>query len=96
MRVLSRPIILAFIEAHPDAAPSLLAWYREARRAEWATFAEVRESFASDDRAGELTVFSIAGNKYRLVAHVRHDWGKCFVRHIFTHAEYDDWNRDRR
>ena len=96
MRVLSKPIILAFAELHPDAAPSLRAWYREARRADWATFAEVRESFGSADRAGDLTVFNIAGNKYRLVAHIRHDWGKCFIRHIFTHAEYDEWNRGRR
>jgi len=97
VRVLSKPIILAFILRYPDAASSLLAWYAEARKQPWSTFAEVRESFGSADRVpGDLTVFNIAGGKYRLVVHIRHDWSKCFIRHIFTHAEYTSWNRDRR
>jgi mRNA interferase HigB len=37
-------------------------------------------------------VFDIGGNKYRLVAAVHFDRQMLYVRHVFTHAEYDRWS----
>jgi mRNA interferase HigB len=34
-------------------------------------------------------VFNIKGNKYRLVAHVRYDMKRLYIRFVGTHAEYD-------
>jgi len=33
-------------------------------------------------------VFNIGGTKYRLVADVRYDLGRVYIRHVLTHAEY--------
>lgn len=35
-------------------------------------------------------VFNIAGNKYRLVVHIRYDKALIFIRFVGTHAQYDD------
>ncbi|OYV72363.1 MAG: hypothetical protein B7Z74_05680 [Deltaproteobacteria bacterium 21-66-5] len=34
----------------------------------------------------------IKGNKYRLIAHVRYDPGRVYIRFIGTHPEYDKIN----
>ncbi len=34
-------------------------------------------------------VFNIAGNKYRLVVHVRYDLQRIYIRFIGTHRDYD-------
>jgi mRNA interferase HigB len=56
----------------------------------------VREVFSSADQVGNLTVFNIGGNKYRLIAFVDYTYQKVFIRHVMTHAEYDqdDWKKD--
>lgn len=95
MHVISRKALRAFAAVYPEAAPALDAWYRIARRRQWATWAEVSATFRSADRVGELTVFNVGGNKYRVVCLLFHRRGRCYIRHVFTHAEYDAWNRDR-
>src|SRR5579871_4219977 len=39
----------------------------------------------------------IGGNKYRLIAEVHFHRGKVYVRHVLTHAEYDEgkWKEER-
>jgi mRNA interferase HigB len=36
-------------------------------------------------------VFDIGGNKYRVITAIHFDQQKLFVRHVFTHKEYDKW-----
>ena len=43
-----------------------------------------------------MAAFNIAGNKYRLVVSLRYEWQTVFVMHVFTHQEYDAWNKRRR
>jgi len=45
---------------------------------------------------GELTVFDISGNKYRVVAAMVYDGKAVYVKHVFTHPEYDKWSNKRR
>jgi mRNA interferase HigB len=89
MHVISRTRLREFWEIHPDAEGSLRAWHQAARRGQWRNFAEVKAAFPRTDRVGKLTVFDIAGNKYRLIAAIHHNRGKVFIRHVLTHAEYD-------
>lgn len=35
-----------------------------------------------------MTVFNIAGNKYRLVAKLEYEFGSVFVKMVMTHAQY--------
>jgi len=49
----------------------------------------MRAVFPHADPVGDLTVFNIAGNKYRLIARVNYRTQKVFVRAILTHGDYD-------
>jgi Uncharacterized protein conserved in bacteria len=42
--------------------------------------------------------FNIGGNKYRLIASIHFNRNKIYIRHILSHAEYDqgDWKYDIR
>jgi mRNA interferase HigB len=94
MHVISRRKLREFWAIHPDAEHPLCRWYEIACDAEWASFDEVRAVFGRRvDRVGDLFVFDIGGNKYRLIAAIHFNRGKVFVRYVLTHAEYDrgDW-----
>ena len=54
------------------------------------TFAELRQAFASVDKVGERYVFNIGGNKYRLIATIAYSIQTVWVKHVLTHAEYDE------
>lgn len=86
-----------FWEIHPNAESALQSWYKIVEKAEWQTFAEVRKDFPSADQVKRLTVFNIAGNKYRLVARIEFQQQRIYIRQVMTHAEYDKekWKNDR-
>ena len=90
MHVISRRRLREFGADHPDAAEPLDRWYRIAKRATWANFAEVRADFGSADQVGTFTVFNIAGNKFRLLAEIIHSHQVLLIRGVYTHKDYDD------
>ncbi len=93
MRVIALRTIKAFIEGRPehgDSREPLLAWYRHALRADWASPADVKRAISAvsilkDGRA----VFNVAGNKYRIVVWINYPYRVVYVRFIGTHAQYD-------
>lgn len=58
--------------------------------------ADLNATFSSAERVGRLTVFNVAGNKFRLVARVEYGLGIVFIRQVLTHHEYDKdkWKDD--
>jgi mRNA interferase HigB len=95
MRIISRKMLRAFWErpGRRDAEQPLKAWFREVKRADWATPAEVKAAFASASIvANNRVVFNIAGNKYRLVVRVNYPYRVVYVRFVGTHREYDQVN----
>lgn len=96
MHIISKKKLREFWEQHPKAKTSLEAWYQVAKRADWEKFAEVRKTLNSADLVDRFVVFNIGGNKYRLIAAIHFNRGKLFVRHVLTHAEYDEgkWKED--
>src|ERR1043166_1538315 len=90
MHVISKKKLREFWEREPRARSPLDAWYQVTKRPEWRIFAEVRQTFNSADAVGKFVVFDIGGNKYRLIAVIHYNRGKVFVRHVLTHAEYDE------
>jgi mRNA interferase HigB len=90
MHVISKKKLREFWEEHPRAQAPLEAWYQVAKSAEWESFADVRKTFNTADQVGKFTVFDIGGNKYRLIAVIHSNRGKLYVRHVLTHAEYDE------
>jgi mRNA interferase HigB len=89
MHVISRKALRQFWERHPDSKGPPVRWFQIVERTSFADFAALRKTFPSADRVGNLIVFNIAGNKYRLIAAVHFNRGKVYVRHVLTHAEYD-------
>jgi len=59
------------------------------RDTQFKNLAELRSAFRSVDNVGDLIVFNVGGNKYRLVASVHFNRRKVYVRHILTHEEYN-------
>lgn len=89
MKLISNRTLREFAERHPDAHVPLQAWRRLIEQGRYANFAELRATFASVDKVGELLVFNIGGNKYRLVAAVAFSAALVWVKAVMTHGEYD-------
>jgi mRNA interferase HigB len=96
MHIITRSRLVKFWEKHPDSKTSLRLWHKLTITANWQSFVELREVFASADQVGNFTIFNVGGNKYRLIAFLDYTSQKVFIRHILTHAEYDkdDWKND--
>jgi mRNA interferase HigB len=96
MHIITRSRLTLFCEKHPNAETSLRLWYKLTALAQWQNFAQLRQAFPSADLVGNLTVFNIGGNNYRLITLVDYKYQKVFIRHILTHAEYDKekWKND--
>jgi mRNA interferase HigB len=90
MRVITIGRLREFWESgHADSEQPLRAWHKEAEKAGWACWADVRASYASADAPGNgRVVFNIGGNKYRLIVKVDYEWKKVFIRRVCTHADY--------
>lgn len=93
--MISRKRLRDFVRQHPDAEGPLAAWYRIMRQMNFATFSDLKRAFGSADKVGRLTVFNIAGNRYRVIAAIHYNRRRVYVRHVLTHAEYDRgrWRR---
>ncbi|MGA9852031.1 MAG: type II toxin-antitoxin system HigB family toxin [Gammaproteobacteria bacterium] len=93
MHVITRKRLRDFATRHRDAAEPLASWYAIVAKTDFGSFAELKRVFASIDKVGKFTVFDIGGNKYRLIAAIHYNRKKVYIRHVLTHAEYnqDKW-----
>lgn len=91
MHIISRKALVDFYDVHPRAKAPLLAWYRIIEKCDFENFAALRRTFNTIDRVGGFHVFDITGNHYRLICAIHFNTRKVYIRHVFTHAEYDDW-----
>ncbi|MFL9874721.1 type II toxin-antitoxin system HigB family toxin [Paraburkholderia megapolitana] len=93
MRVISNKTLVDFSVKHPDAGIPLQIWRKTVEAVFFANFADLKRAFNTVDKVGDLYVFNIGGNKFRLIAAVHFNVQKLYVRHVFTHKEYDKWKR---
>ncbi|MBS1259244.1 MAG: mRNA interferase HigB [Candidatus Scalindua arabica] len=65
------------------------------QKSTFGNFNELRAAFPTADKVGDLVVFNIGGNKYRLIVSVHFNRSKVYIRNILTHREYDkeDWKQ---
>lgn len=91
MHVISRKALTEFWAVHAQARAPLSAWYRIVTEAKFGDFAGVRRTFNSADVvARDFVVFNAIS--FRIVTAIRYNRGKLYIRHVFTHAEYDRWS----
>ena len=89
MHIVTRKRLLEFAHKHPDCSAALESWYRIVKRTDFNSYAELRQTFPSADKVGDLTVFNIGGNKARLIAAIHYNRHRVYVRYVLTHKEYD-------
>lgn len=95
MRIIGQRRIREFRAQFPKAAEPLKHWANAVEAAAWNNPAALRAAFGSADFVGDLTVFNVGGNKYRLIAFVHYRRQIVFIKHILTHERYDEgkWKR---
>ena len=100
MRIISKKRLIDFWTDEPAAKQPLRTWHAITKAARWRSFAETRKTFSHADQVrvksgNTVTVFNVAGNKYRLITAVHYPRsaavkvGKVFVLRVLTHSEYD-------
>ncbi len=75
-------------------------WYNRLCKSEPQNFVELREIFVVDiahfKNTEAVFIFDIGGNKYRIVCAIVFTHQVAFIKHVFTHIEYDTWNNPKR
>ena len=95
MNVISKGSLLKLAKKHPGAIEELTEWYKMARKAEWTRFEDVRNDYHSADQVGQVLVFSVAWNNFRLITTIDYPTKRIFVKALLTHKEYDreEWKK---
>jgi mRNA interferase HigB len=89
LHIISRKKLKEAATRHADLEAPLDVWFRIAKRASWQNLTDVRKTFASADVVNRWTVFNIKGKRYRLIAEINYRFQRVYIRHVLTHAEYD-------
>lgn len=89
MKIISDSAPRAFAVAHPHAEEPLQGWRRVIEKNRFSNWAELKSTFNAVDKAGDLAVFDIAGNKYRLIAYIRFEKQIVYIKAALTHRDYD-------
>lgn len=91
MVVLSKVILMSFVERFPETEEAIFRWYGQTFAANWKNFSEMKNSFNAVDAVGnDRYVFNITGNHFRLIALIIFKVRTVFVLFIGTHKEYDE------
>ena len=96
MFVVGTAKIDAFMKRRTPARKAFPKWLQIVTLAEWTSFHDLKETFPSADivttDSATIVIFDVRGNAFRLIAEIDFDSRQLFVRHVFTHEEYDRWN----
>lgn len=88
MRIISKKKIRDYCQENAQAEIPLTEWYFKMKCSQALNFNELRKEFNSVDSVYGYTIFDIGGNNYRLIAAIHYNTQYCFIRTIWTHAEY--------
>jgi mRNA interferase HigB len=89
MRVITNRRLLEFSASHKDSFEPLQSWRKLMEFGSYKNFAEVKQVFRSADKVGELFVFNICRNRYRLITYLQFERQLCYIKAVLTHKEYD-------
>lgn len=90
LRVIAKKVLRDFWLHHVDCEQQLKSWYKEADKATWTNFNELKSDYPNASILSDNRVcFNIKGNSYRLIVRVNFDYQMMWIRFIGTHAAYD-------
>ena len=81
-------MIRDYSKINTQAELPLVEWYMVMQASDAKNFNVLREKFNSADYVSGYTIFNIGGNSYRLIAAIHYNTQLCYIRAIWTHAEY--------
>jgi len=96
MHVISKKALETFWIKHPAARTPLEAWYRLVNASSFDSLTDIKRTFNSADYVVPFIVFDVGGNNFRLITVIHFNRQKLYIRDVFTHAEYDRWNKTNR
>ena len=78
-----------------DVSEEVASWSKTAMAARWDNIQDIRQSFPDADQVGQVLVFNIRHNRYRLIATVFYRSRTIYIKALLTHKEYDreDWKK---
>lgn len=91
MHIISKRLLRESWVIHPLSTQALLHWHTTLAHTEAADFSTLRTAFNTVDWVSGYVVFNVGGNKYRIIADVVFRTQTVFIKHVFTHKEYDSW-----
>jgi mRNA interferase HigB len=91
MRIISNLALTRFAAIHQPADVPLQAWRKLVESRNFSDFGDIKATFNSVDKVGTEYVFNVGGNKYRIVVAIHFNTQVMYIRHVFTHKEYDKW-----
>lgn len=96
MNVIDKKALKAFWEIHSDAQEPLEDWYNRLRKGTFRNFQEIKEQFAYVDHVSpDFLIFNIKGNHYRIIATINYTYLTLWIKHVYTHSEYDLWKKGK-
>ena len=92
VRIVTERRIREFIGQEPRSANAMWLWADAIASGSWSNPGELKRTFASASFVGDLTIFNVGGNKYRIAAFVHYAKQIVYIKRIGTHKEYDRWD----
>ncbi|MDR0563620.1 MAG: type II toxin-antitoxin system HigB family toxin [Azoarcus sp.] len=89
MKLISNRALREFANVHPDAVASLQLFRGRIEKGTFKNFAQLNDTFRGVDKVGNLYVFNIGGNKYRIVASIAFSVQTVWIKSVMTHTEYN-------
>lgn len=81
-------MIRSYSEKNTQAELPLIEWYMIIQTVNASNFNSLKKTFNSADYLNGYTIFDIGGNNYRLITAIHYNTQLCYIRKIWTHAEY--------
>jgi mRNA interferase HigB len=88
LRIISKKKIRDYSKYNAQAKLPLTEWYFKMQESNAKNFNALKKNFNSVDCIDGYTIFDIGGNNYRLITAVHYNTQHCYIRTIWTHAEY--------
>lgn len=91
MHIISKQQLRQFWAIHPHSTNALLHWHTVLTHTRATEFSALKAVFNSVDWVQGYAVFNVGGNKYRVITDIVFRSQTVFIKHVFTHKEYDLW-----
>jgi mRNA interferase HigB len=102
LNIVSRTRLEEFWAIHAKAKVPLTNWYNTTLKATWTCFSDVKKTYRSADLVNEFIVFDVSSFRiigsmvYVITSDGKQTKGRVFIKHVFTHSDYDNWSKGQR